>query len=254
VILIDHHPGTPLVAGRPIGAAWPVAGGEFDDDAWQRVRDGVAGALFFGYERTPVQDVALGLRQLTDVATKALSPGINDPTTAVHALGHSAALLCEIAACDLGPKLLCDRDPGTGQDGDKQPGDQQRGETHVRVVLNRPDMRDLLDLAVAQPRRYGAGEPAVLARLFALLREVAWEAGPRSRDAVAAELARLRATVASHPFDEAERAHFAEMAAEVDECLNGHWTLQRLSQRQPAPDRPAPDRRAPDRPAPNPRS
>jgi uncharacterized membrane protein len=54
--------------------------------------------------RTP----GYGLRQLTDVATKALSPGINDPTTAVHTLGHSAALLGEMAQRDLGPAVLRD--------------------------------------------------------------------------------------------------------------------------------------------------
>jgi len=49
-----------------------------------------------------------GLRQLTDVATKAPSPGINDPTTAVHTLGHSAALLGEMAQRDPGPAVLRD--------------------------------------------------------------------------------------------------------------------------------------------------
>lgn len=49
-----------------------------------------------------------GLRQLTDVATKALPPEINDPTTAVHTLGHSAALLGEMAQRDLGPAVLRD--------------------------------------------------------------------------------------------------------------------------------------------------
>lgn len=53
---------------------------------------------------------------------RALSPGINDPTTAVHALGHSAALLCELAASDFGPRLLRD--------------DQET----VRVVLRRPSL------------------------------------------------------------------------------------------------------------------
>ncbi len=60
------------------------------------------GALSTGFERAAVQDIGYGLRQLTDVANKALSPGINDPTTAVYALGHCSALLCELAGKDLG--------------------------------------------------------------------------------------------------------------------------------------------------------
>jgi len=39
-----------------------------------------------------VQDLGFGLRQLSDGSTKALSPGINDPTTAVHAIGHARTL------------------------------------------------------------------------------------------------------------------------------------------------------------------
>ena len=62
---------------------------------------------------TPVQDAGYGLRQLTDVAVKALSPGINDPTTAVHALGHSASLLCLFATRRLGDKVLTDDDGRT---------------------------------------------------------------------------------------------------------------------------------------------
>lgn len=87
--------------------------------------------------------------------------GINDPTTAVHALGHSAALLCEMAEHDLGPVVMTDQDGA------------------VRVVLHRPDLGDLIELAMEQPRRYGASDPAVLAQLYSMLRRLAW----RSPDA-----------------------------------------------------------------------
>lgn len=113
-------------------------------------------AVCTGFERTAAQDVGYGLRQLTEVAVRALSPGINDPTTAVHALSHSSALLCELASRDLAPRLLRDE------------------EGAVRVVLRGPDRVDLLELAVTPPRRYGAAAPFVLARLSSLLGELAW--------------------------------------------------------------------------------
>ncbi|WHP61068.1 DUF2254 family protein [Arthrobacter sp. KFRI-F3372] len=50
-------------------------------------------AVETGYERTNVQDVGFGFRQLVDVAVRALSPGVNDPTTAVHVIGHLSVLL-----------------------------------------------------------------------------------------------------------------------------------------------------------------
>jgi len=46
-----------------------------------------------GTERTPSQDPAFGFRQLVDVAERALSPGVNDPTTAVQALDQLHDLL-----------------------------------------------------------------------------------------------------------------------------------------------------------------
>ena len=147
-----------------------------------------------------------GLRQLTDVATKALSPGINDPTTGVHTLVHSAALLCEMAQRDLGPAVLRD------------------AQDRVRVVLHRPDLPALLELAVEQPRRYGAADVAVLSRLFWLLRELAWATRmPAHRQAVADQLARLRATVAQQDFDGAERAEMATLGSHVQAALDRRW-------------------------------
>ena len=109
-----------------------------------------------GPERTAAQDIAFGLRQLTDVTNKALSPGINDPTTAVHALGHISGLLCQALDYELGPRLLRD------------------DEGRVRVILQRPDFGTLLDSAIAQPRRFGKDSPSVLLRIAELLREVGW--------------------------------------------------------------------------------
>ena len=64
-----------------------------------------------------------------------LSPGINDPTTGVHAIGHNASLLVELADYSPGPLVLLD------------------DEEQPRVVLDRPEFGHFLDLAVAQPPR-----------------------------------------------------------------------------------------------------
>lgn len=55
-----------------------------------------------GSERTTAQDVGYGLRQLTDVVVRALSPGINDPTTAVHGLVACTAVVVELLPACLG--------------------------------------------------------------------------------------------------------------------------------------------------------
>ena len=207
VVLVDRCPGSSLVARTPFGFSWPLDPvDQLGADVLVRLQDGVAGAVSTGFERTAVQDIGYGLRQLTDVATKALSPGINDPTTGVHTLVHSAALLCEMAQRDLGPAVLRD------------------AQDRVRVVLHRPDLPALLELAVEQPRRYGAADVAVLSRLFWLLRELAWATRmPAHRQAVADQLARLRATVAQQDFDGAERAEMATLGSHVQAALDRRW-------------------------------
>jgi uncharacterized membrane protein len=209
VLLAERHPGSPLIAATPVGAAWPRAGEPFSPDAWKRLAEGVSRAVRTGPERTELQDIAFGLRQLTGIAAKALSPGINDPTTAVHALSHSAALLCEPAQHDLGPQLL--------RDDDRQ----------IRVVLRRPDLGDLLGLAVAQPLRHGAAEPAVLERIAMLLRELAWSAAPGRHPPIVAALARLRSTIDAQDLHATEHFRLTGLTELVDEALAGRWTYGR---------------------------
>ena len=211
VLLVDRAPGSFLVRGTPVGTSWGRSG-PIGDSRQAALADRVTEALHTGAERTQVQDVGFGLRQLTDVASKALSPGINDPTTATYALGHTSALLCELTGRDLGPQLLRDE------------------EGVVRVVLLRPGFAELLDLAVAQPRRYGAADPSVLARLAVLLEEVAWCARtPEQRRAVGDQLARLRATADGQDFDGAERAELSRRADRVEDALARHWTAEQVT-------------------------
>ncbi|MGW7628613.1 DUF2254 domain-containing protein [Streptomyces erythrogriseus] len=205
LVLIDRLPGSSLIAGTPVGAAWPRTEEPLSPAARTHLAEAVSEAVRTGPERTDLQDIAFGLRQLTDIAAKALSPGINDPTTAVHALSHSAALLCELARRDLGPRLL--------RDDDEQ----------VRAVLRRPDLRDLLDLAVSQPLRYGAAEPAVLTRIAMLLRELSWCSAPDQHPPIATALARLRSTIDTQNFQATEHMRLTELIALVDEALAGRW-------------------------------
>lgn len=143
--------------------------------------------------------LGLGLRQLADVAIKALSPGINDPTTAVHALGRVSSLLCSLAARDLGPTALRDAD----------------GE--ARVLLRVPALADFVDLGLSQPRRYGAADPQVQARILQVLIDLGRRAAPDQRAVITDQLARVRQTVAAQPFDQAEQRVLAELARRVEQ-------------------------------------
>ena len=206
VVQIESFPGGSLVRGTPLGRSWPLGDAPVTQRQQRTLSEQVAAAARAGRERTAAQDIAYGLRQLADVATKALSPGINDPTTAVHTLGHISGLLCEMVDYQLGPKLLRD----------------DRG--RVRVVLERPGLADLLDSALAQPRRYASTAPNVLARITLVLREVAWCVGdPDAQQAVREQLLRLRETVVQADLATAETTELARLDALVLQALAGRW-------------------------------
>lgn len=211
VIMIEVSVGSSVVEGTPIGSAWTDHAGApksraLTEEAAEAMQGAADRGIRISFERTSLDDISYGLRQLTDIAAKALSPGINDPTTATHTLGHSSALVCSLARLPLGDELL--------RDGDDQ----------LRVILRRPDLVDLLELAVDQPRRYGASEPQVVQRLFQLLREVAWVTSrPEHRSAVRDELHRTDVALANTDVDDVLRERYAVWHGEVEAALSDRW-------------------------------
>lgn len=130
---------------RPDGRA-PVA-----DEASRIVHR----SIHLGGDRTESGDLAYGLRQLEDIAGRAMSTGVNDPTTAVQALGQLAAILTRMAHHPLGADTIRDPD-GT-----------------LRAAAPRPTFAAHLELAVGQIRRYGRSELPVLLAIMHLLTDVA---------------------------------------------------------------------------------
>lgn len=114
-------------------------------------RSAARNAVRIGFERTAEQDVAFGIRQLADIAVKALSPAINDPYTAIQAIEHLSVILASLAGRRLGNQLLLDPD-GV-----------------LRVVVPARDLAYYLDLACGQARRFGRAEPRVDRALLRIL-------------------------------------------------------------------------------------
>lgn len=100
------------------------------------------------------QDVAFGFRQLVDMAEKALSPGINDPTTAVQALGRIHDLLRRVA--EVGDPTSLYRD----------------GDDVVRLRIPGYQWADLVHLAFDEIRQYGADSTQVHVKLRVMIADL----------------------------------------------------------------------------------
>ncbi len=165
------RPGDHVVQGAPIASVWPADSHQPVDV--EALRDAILEAVEIGFERTIEQDAALGLRQLTDIAVKAISPAVNDPITAAHAVGYCADILVQLQRRHLGPQQ---HDDASGT---------------PRVVLPDRDHRYYLDLVCAPVRRFGCGEPLVLTALLRMLRDCAVGARDEEQRAALLEQAEL---------------------------------------------------------------
>jgi uncharacterized membrane protein len=152
VIVLAKQVGDHVVAGTPIAWAWRRSPGPPPEAG--ALKAALADAVQVGFERTMVQDVGFGIRRLVDIASKALSPAINDPYTGVQAVHHLSVVLCSLARLRLGDRTVRD------------------GQGELRVAVPRPSFPDYLRLGTAQIRRYGAEDPAVAQSLIQLFKDV----------------------------------------------------------------------------------
>jgi uncharacterized membrane protein len=107
--------------------------------------------IIFGSERTIEQDPTFAFRIVADIALKALSPAINDPTTAVLAVDQLHRMLRSVGKRHLRTDEIVD------DNGD------------VRVILRTPNWEDFVHLAVSEIRMCGAGNLQIARRLRAMI-------------------------------------------------------------------------------------
>jgi uncharacterized membrane protein len=128
--------------------------------------DDLIGAIAIGEERTSEQDPRLSIRILVDIAIRALSPAINDPTTAVEALERIGDLLLLLSTRALPDGIHRDRS-GT-----------------VRLVEPVPTWDDYLTLAFTEIRLYGSSSPFVRDEMRRSLRALRVQAPATRRAAI----------------------------------------------------------------------
>ena len=181
VVRMEQWVGDFCTPERPIAS---IAGG--DGEAQSPDEDTlrcVAGLFAVDSYRTIGQDVAFGIRQLVDVALVALSPGHDDPTTAITALDHLSVILQRLAGRRIAPRPICDGDT-------------------LRVVPAGPGFEHLLALAFNQILENAHGNTVVLLRLLDAIEQI--RAGIRSPQ--------------RHRLLDAKRDSIAEVARRTASC------------------------------------
>ncbi len=172
LVVMRHRIGDFVPAGAVLIEAYGSPGTDADES------EALRGMVALGDERTVEQDPSFAIRIMVDVAIKALSAAINDPTTAVQVIDHLGEVLRVIGGIDLSPS-------------------QWSSEREVSIGLVFPvrSWEDYLTLATTEIRCYGESSIQVMRRLRALLEELRDEVREENRPAIDEELARLDATV-----------------------------------------------------------
>jgi len=196
IIRMERKIGDFAIEGQPLVSI----GGNQRPDAGSC--DLLRAAFLINHQRTTDQDAAFGVRQIVDVALKALSPGVNDTTTAIMAIDYLTAILVRLSRRTI-----------------ESPWRYDEGE--LRVITLGSTYADLVSGAFDQIRQNSGGNVAVLARLLDALQTLAGEVRTESRrgvlraQAVATEEAIVR-TVAAPMERQTLQAKGAQVRAYLD--------------------------------------
>src|SRR5215813_695172 len=195
--------GEHVVAGTTLAWIWAASPSDPAPDP-RAFAPALDAGVRIGFERTLEQDAALGIRQLVDVACKALSPAVNDPYTAVQAVDHLSVIFCALAQRPLGNHVARD---GSGA-----------------VIVPGRRFPEYLATMCGLIRRYGSREPTVAYALLRLLGNCAAVAGddPQRRAAIEEQAGLVIADAEREVAQPADLALAHAEAEAVRQLVTGH--------------------------------
>jgi uncharacterized membrane protein len=191
VVRMEMHVGSFAIPGKPLASVDPAGLDEHE------VAAAVREAFVFGPERTPEQDVEFGIIELADIAVKALSPGINDPTTAMSCIDRLAELLAALASHGVHSPLRTSPD----------------ATVHLHVL--HLTFERAAGLAFDQIRHYGGDSPAIVKKLLDAILDLGGVVPPAARPPLARQVESLRRVARRRIDDPAELAEVERLAREA---------------------------------------
>ncbi|GAB3645830.1 hypothetical protein GCM10028791_04730 [Echinicola sediminis] len=196
VIEIKKHAGHFLVKGQEVFEVF--SGEEIDEEAEDRMRD----ALIIGRKRTSTQDAEFAIRQMVEVAARALSPGVNDPYTAITCIDKLTDSICYLTKVDL-PNGQCFDEEG-----------------ELRLITKVISFDGVVSVAFNQIRQYGQHSPAVLIRLMDAMVTIFTMAKKKHHQQIISEHAEMILMAGKEHFG--ERNDFQDLKERYDE-LKSHY-------------------------------
>jgi len=160
VLRIEVPPGQFVMKGMCAITAYPK------DRVSDEIDEDLRGAFVIGRERTPHQDLEYAIRRIVELAQRSLSPGINDPTTAICCIDRLAQVLCRLADRDIPSPMRIDE---SGQ---------------LRVVTEVVVPEDVVCRAFASIAQYGMTDADVVTRLVETLATLETSFPPAARVAI----------------------------------------------------------------------
>jgi uncharacterized membrane protein len=164
-ICLRPRVGQHVVAATTIGWVW-AKDPDAPHPAAAPFEEAIDADVLIGFERTLKQDIAFGIRQQIDIATKALSPAVNDPYTAVQVIDHLTVVCSDLAVRRLGADI--------------REGPAGRG----RVIVPGNTFNDYVLFITRLIGRYGSGDGDVVLAMLRLIR-TCLEVGDHSADRLA---------------------------------------------------------------------
>jgi uncharacterized membrane protein len=149
LLRVERRPGHYVVVGCPLLLVWP--GERVNDQLVEQVNS----AFLLGSQRTSVQDIEHAVNQLVEIAVRALSPGINDPFTAVTCVDRLGSALSRLAQRETPSPYRRD------------------GQNKLRVVTPPTTFVGVVDAAFDQIRQYSRSSAAVTIRLLETIAVIA---------------------------------------------------------------------------------
>ncbi|MHB1401305.1 MAG: DUF2254 domain-containing protein [Thiobacillus sp.] len=149
VIRLARRPGHYIVADCPLAMVWS------ENRLSDTIKDRINIAFALGSQRTPGQDIEFSVNQLVEIAVRALSPGVNDPFTAISCVDHLGSALCRLAQRELPSPYRHDR------------------QDQLRLIAPVVTFAEIADAAFNQIRQYGRSSAAVTIRMLETIAVIA---------------------------------------------------------------------------------